>query len=266
MRSCAAKKQFITPEDVSRHVEKTGSGDFHITYATWDSTLQRHLPERKIENNNLVMQLNTGERLSEKLTEDPKLWSFFKMIQNAANNVQGNDVGAHPVTPHIVSWSRIDTSGGKEGWVIEETQSDFTSSLRGQVKKIQKDHPEGLNLDGEFYHPNEMMEHTKTIEKLFKEWHGATVKAAVEMARKQGVKNIYMHGVGIRSLLSHGGGYSMANREEESWMKDLYEKFPKKNGWEPVDYSEYPNYNKSIHADVTEHHKSGTKCWKLKLT
>jgi len=263
----SSKAHLITPEDVSRAVESGGSGGFHVTYASWSSSLQRHMRDNSSNKyHNLVMQLNTGESLSSKLSEDPKLWAFFKMVQDSANRVTGNEIGAHPVTPHIVSWSRIETSGGEEGWVLEEAQSDFTSSLRGQIKKIKQDHPDGLSLEGEFYHPDEMMDHAKKIEGLFKDWHGATVKGAVDLAKKQGVKNLFMHGVGIRSALSFGGGEQMQGRKEQSWMKEMYEKFPKKNGWEQVDYSDYPNYNKTLHEDVRENHKHGTVCWKLKLT
>ncbi|RLF66860.1 MAG: hypothetical protein DRN30_01375 [Thermoplasmata archaeon] len=252
-----AKKQVAMPEDLSRAIEKAG-GDFHITYSTWDGA-QRHSSA-----SNLVMQLNTGEHMEAQLKEDPKLWSFFQMVQAAANQTNDGGVGSHPTTPHCAGWTRLDTTGGKEGWVIEELQSDFAGGLRQEIKNIKSSHPEGLKLDGEFYHPDEMDVHSKKIEKIVQGWHEAAMKGLQELARRQGVKTLFLHGEGVRSVMSFGD-YGDSDRPNPVWMQHMYSKWPKKNGWDECDYTDYPSYDRSTKTGA-ETKPAKTQCWKIDLS
>ena len=258
----SSKKQFVTPEVMSRAIESAG-GDYHLTYASWDS-MQRHMEDAPNGNDekftNLVVQLNTGKSMEKQLAADPKLWSFFQMVQKAGNRTADGNIGSHPVTPHLAGWIRIDTSGGEEGWVVEEFQSDFSSSLRGQIKDIKRKYPDGLELDGQFYHPDELDKHAKQVEKIISGWHEAAVKAAKNIAKKNGAKQLFLHGEGVRSAMSFGPN----KRENPVWMQHMYSRHPRKNGWEECDYTDYPNWSKERkkEAEQTLH---GTKCWKIKL-
>ena len=258
----SAKKQFVTPEVMSRAIESAG-GDYHLTYASW-SSMQRHMEDAPNGSDpkftNLVVQLNTGKSMEKQLAADPKLWSFFQMVQKAGNRTAEGNIGSHPVTPHLAGWIRIDTSGGKDGWVIEEFQSDFSSSLRGQIKDIKRKYPDGLELDGQFYHPDELDKHAKQVEKIISGWHEAAVKAAKNIAKKNGAKQLFLHGEGVRSTMSFGAN----KRENPVWMQHMYSRHPKKNGWQQCDYTDYPNWSKSLKKEA-EQTLQGTKCWKIKL-
>jgi hypothetical protein len=212
------------------------------------------------------MQLNTGEQMQTELSKDEKLWKFFQMIQKAANRTDNDAAGGHPVTPHIAAWVRIDPSGGKKGWVIEEFQSDFTSSLRGEIEKISRDYPGGLNIEGDFYHPDDMFKYQKQIEKVLGNWHEAAVRGVKELAKKQGIENLFLHGEGVRATLS-----GMSNPDKPGnpvWMQHMYTRHPKNNGWEKVDYSDYPNMSQSFKREVETSplpYNRDTSCWKIKL-
>lgn len=250
------------PEDFVKALDEYG-GDFHLTFSRWDGA-QRHSKQKGNLNANLVVQLNTGEKMEAELKEDPKLFSFFQLIQKAANRVgQHGDhqIGGHPVTPFCASWIRVDTTAGQDGWVIEEFQSDFASSLREQVEAIRSQHPEGLTLEGEHFHPDDMKTYAKRIEKIISGWHEASSKGMEEFAKKQGVKTLYLHGEDVRAKLS---GMDKREAGNPIWMQHMYNHYPKANGWEDTTYSEYPNASADFKRELEDDGRS-LKCWKKEI-
>jgi hypothetical protein len=248
----AAKGQKATPEDLAKGMKEHG-GDFHVTYSSWDGA-QRHTKK-----DNLVMQLNTGKDMNEAMKKDPKLHGLFQLMQKTL--VTHNErTSNHPVTPFNASWVRIDTSAGQEGWIIEETQSDFDAHLDRACERIAERNPAGLTINGQIVKPEELPEYKKKIAKIISGWHEASIKATIELAKKNGVKNLYMHGIGVRSYLSGMGD----KKEYPVWMQHMYERWPKNNGLEEVDYQDYPNKSQDFYDKVKSTGRS-TKCWKFKL-
>lgn len=251
----------VMPEDIVQELQKQVGSNYHVTYATWDGA-QRHREDAK-NSENLVMQLNTSEKMEKELSSDPKLWDFYQLIQKAANHIdlEKDAVGGHPVTPHLASWVRIDTGGGKDGWIIEEFQSDFDKGLAHQIAQFKQQNPDGYNYAGHHYTCDEMTEYQKKIEKSLGNWHLASMKATEELAKKQGVKNLYLHGEGVRSTLS---GMDEA-KQNPIWLQEMYFKTPKALGWDKVDYTDYPVQSKSFLNEVKTNGRP-TYCWVKKLS
>jgi hypothetical protein len=105
-----------------------------------------------------------------------------------------------------------------------------------------------------------MLDMRKKIENAIKSWHMASMKGVEELARKQGVKNLYLHGEGVRAHLS---GMEAA-QENPVWLQEMYFKTPKALAWEKIDYNDYPNKNAKFIEDVKQSGRP-TYCWKKKL-
>jgi hypothetical protein len=237
------KGNFVSHEDLLDAMNKSEGAEFHVTYTSWDG-IQRHG-----NGTNLVVQMNTSKKMQEEISKDPQLWDFYLMIQESSN------YSGHPVTPHACSWTRVDTSAGEKGWSVEEFQSDFSRRLGGMIKQA-------LAAGGgksSKYTPEQGEEYGAKIQKAFEGWYEASLNSTIENARKHGVKEIFIHGSGIRSVLSGKGKEDIP----DSWF-DMYDKHPKSMGFEKCDYSEYPNFdNSTLSSAKSKGHSS--HCWRLKL-
>jgi hypothetical protein len=261
----AKQNKPVMPEDVVKGIEAQAN-PYHATYTIWDSSLQTH---RSGEYPNLVVQLNTSKIMEDKLQENPKTWSFFQYVQAAANGTAGGNVGLHPVTPHIAGWARVDTGGGKDGWIIEEFQSDFGQKLKSELEKYIKQFPDGGNINGTFYTPDELRSSQKQILKTVSTFYEAAMKGVKELAVKQGVENLFMHGLEARAEMSGWG----TNEDYPLYGINQYHKFPKAQGFEEVDYSEYPVKSERFLRDIKGRNSttgkklgtSATQCWKIPL-
>lgn len=262
----SANKNIAFPENISQAMATTGD-DFHLTYTSWNGyTGQMHQKDRNIPN--LVMQLNTGESMEKQLSSDPKLWSFFQLVQKSAQGTGGGNVGLHPVTPHSAAWVRMDTSGVNEangGIIIEELQSDFGSGLRDQIAQIREKNPQGLSDGNVQYHPDEMDEYAKKIEKVIRDWHGAAMNAVIDLAKRQGHTKLYLHGEGVRSAMSFTEGDDSDSRENPVWLQYMYNRWPSKNGFRKIDYTDYPVHNSDMINELERRGKD-LQCWVLDLT
>lgn len=269
----SAKKQTIMPEHISQAMEDT-SDDYHVTYSDW-SGMQTHNG-----GTNLVLQLNTGKKIENELAKDPRTMALFQALQKAANAAGGNNIGGHPSTPCLAGWVRIDTRSGKKGWIIEEMQSDFEAKMDYYIRDLK-----GTGRVGEYHmSPSEIMDRSKKVKKAIASWHEAAVQGAINLAKKQGVEKLYLHGEELRSSMSFSP--DTVTRDNPLWTQQMYSRWPAQNGWEKVDYSEYPNYNKSKLTEIRsraferrglrrsdlgparkkEVAAMGSQCWMLKLT
>lgn len=251
----------VMPEDVVAAMKKHDAGAFHITYAKFDGA-QRHRENYTQKGNpNLVMQLNTSAGMEAHLNKDPKLWSFFQLIQEAANHTHGNEIGGHPVTPHCASWVRVDTGGGKDGWIIEEFQSDFEKRLESEIATCKRDHPNGLQVNGHNFTVPEMENYQKQISSAIKGWHMASMSGMEELAKKQGLKYVYLHGPGVRAQLSG----MQPSRKNPIWLDHMYNQAPEEAGWEKCEYNDYPVKSASFAKDLKASGRP-TYCWRKKIT
>ena len=257
----SAPKQTVTPEQIMQAKGKLG-GDFHITYTTWNSDMQTHMEDSEESTGeahpeNMVMQLNLGPNMDQILTDEPKTKAFYQAIMDVART------SSHPVTPQTVSWARIDTADA-DNWIVEELQSDFDKSLQSQVKHIKEQNPNGTTIGGVFFTPEEMTNAAKKINEVTSGWFEASHKAVEEMARKNNVQNLFMHGPDVRATMS----MLTDSKKYPSWLDHMYRKHPESSpDWESVDYTEYPHHSDDLAEKVSRRSKGhSTKCWKKKLT
>ena len=133
----SAQNKPVMPEQFAQAMRSLddNSKKYHLTYSDWGSKLQRHNPDGKA---NLVVQVNNSEASEKELSQDPKLWSLYQHLLQQTNGINSGSIGMHPTTPHMVSWSRVDTDQeGKDqkAWAIEEYQSDFAQKFRKNLEK-----------------------------------------------------------------------------------------------------------------------------------
>lgn len=244
----------ILPEEAIEEMKKHEGNAFHITYSKWTGA-QRHSDAK-----NLVVQLNTSKKMEDKLTSDPKLWKWYQFVQKSANHTQDGQLGGHPVTPHIASWIRVDTSGGKDGWIIEEFQSDFGARLYDQLQQLKRQQPEGADVDGEHYTVEEMEKYSKAVEDVLSSWYEASMDGIEQLAKKQGVSALHIHGEDVRASLS---GMNKG-KKNPVWMEKMYKREPPKRGYEKIDYSDYPNKNENFFNELKREGRE-TWCWRKRL-
>jgi hypothetical protein len=212
----------VVPEDVATALKKFDESAqkkaFHLTYSTWEG-MQCHDGRSP----NLVVQLNHSEESEKMAAQDPKLWALCQAAIKMTNQVEGTDMGSHPLTPQAVSHIRIDTASGEKGWIIEEFQSDFAQKFRSRIASLIGANPAGLKLAGQSVSVEDILGtpmkdkdgkvriNPKTqeimreggmrakIDKLVEGWQSASLNASIENARAHGVKKLYMHGPGVRA-------------------------------------------------------------------
>lgn len=245
--------------------EKDKFNSFHVTYGTW-SGAQRHNMK---SGDNLVVQLNSSQKADMEIAQDPKAWALYQHILKSTNGISDSgSVGAHPTTPHLVSWSRVDVSN-KGAWVIEEFQSDAAQKFRANIKSMLRNSPGGLKLEGQEISPDEIKGYLGKIDKAFENWQKASMDAVIENAKAHGIKRVYMHGVGIRSEMSGGvvqnGKYMEYSKDFiNPRIKEIYDGNAQKFGFQKCSYTDYPNYDADTLSKATSKGLP-THCWYLDI-
>lgn len=245
----------LLPEEAIEAMKRHEGKAFHLTYSSWDGA-QRHTTAK-----NLVVQLNTSQAMEQHLTQDPKLWNWFQFVQKSANHTHGDNLGGHPVTPHIASWIRVDTSKGKEGWVVEEFQSDFGARLYDELNNLKKQQPQGADIEGQHYSVEEMERYSKQIEEAMGTWYEASMHGIEQLAKQQGAKQIFIHGEDVRAKLSG----MTKGQKNPVWMQKMYNREPPKYGYEKCDYTDYPSKSTSFLEGLKTNDRQ-TWCWRKRLT
>jgi hypothetical protein len=127
-----------------------------------------------------VIQLNLGNVLIEEIKKDPTMDSFFIRFSNLMKS------SGHPVHSQTVAWARIYKFPDK--WIIEEIQSD----LFGATPKIR----DLANSSVEEILGRYTSEQKKHIENFwiehFTDWDKKLVATIITMARKDGIKDIWI--------------------------------------------------------------------------
>jgi hypothetical protein len=263
----AKQNKPIMPEDFAKalnELEKVKKqNDFHLTYAKWDG-IQRHNSDNATPN--LVVQLNNSEQTEKELNTDPKLWAIYQFILRQANRADNGNIGGHPTTPQLVSWSRVDTSSNQDGWIIEELQSDFTQQFRKRVRKLIASNPSIMDIGGYKIKSNELREYVKRIEQVLEGHHQAAVEAIKKAAIQHGVKKLFMHGYQVRGHLSHGTSVGMYNKDYISpAIKKIYGTDPELWGFKKCKYTDYPNWSQETQRQ-TDKKFDETPCWVMDLS
>jgi hypothetical protein len=264
----AASNKPVLPEAFANAMRSLddNSKKYHLTYSHWTSNLQRHNPESAA---NLVVQVNNSEESEKSLSQDPKLWSLYQKLLLSTNGIDGGSIGLHPTTPHLVSWSRVDTDQGGKAWAIEEYQSDFAQKFRKNLRSLTKNHPSGAQINGQTVTVEDMKKYSKTIDKHLSDWTEASMQAVIDNAKAHGIKKLYMHGAELRGHMS--GGYSREfwdnenTKEKTVGFRKIYDENPRNFGFKECDYTDYPNYSSDT-LNSLQKKKLSTKCWVLELS
>ncbi len=219
-----SNKEMVTPETVTSGMSNL-PGSYHITFAKWDG-IQRHS-----NNDNLVIQYNLDKSFENYLAEDPNLHKFFIDMCYESNK------GGHPVAPRSMMWSRLDATHRK-GWIIEEIQSDFDSSLIAIIKGASSRGK--VNINDQEYKIEDLEKYYKSFSKMLSDHVDVAHGYIEQLARDHGVSTLHMHGKDMRAELS---GMN-TNRDVPKWLEYKYETWPQKNGWSESTAGQYPSDTK----------------------
>lgn len=265
-----ANNKPVLPEafaEAARQLDDNGK-KYHLTFSKWDSPLQRH--RGKDGAPNLVVQINNSAESEKELSQDPKLWGLYQQLLRKTNGIGADSIGLHPTTPHLVSWSRVDTDQGKDAWAIEEYQSDFAQKFRRNLKALISSYPSGASINGQTVTVDEIKKYAKTIDKHLEDWSEASMQAVIENAKSHGIKKLYMHGAELRGNMSNSGKYTREfwdnsnTKPQTVGFRKIYDENPRKFGFQECDYTDYPKHSPSQLKSLNDN-KLSTKCWVMDL-
>lgn len=255
VKSLFAKGQFNKPvslEEIQNEAEKQ-KDSFFVTYGSYANDAQKHLSERNGDNyTNVVLQLHANDNKIAKIKQDPLVYGVF-MKALEAKNVDSN----HPLTPHAVSWVRLDCTNKKE-IVIEEIQSDFDSTLvRDAYRFIGPNDTDIVTLpNGVTTTAKKAREAVKKVIDIIGDWRKASFDAVEKYAKVNNVEIVRIHGDGVRATMN---SYDVEEENPVSF-NETYRNLPPKIGYEKCDYSDYGKYSKDLLVR-SRRHPSGTRCW-----
>lgn len=265
----AANNQPVLPEAFAQAAKSLDdkSKKYHLTYSMWKSELQRHRDSD--QKPNLVVQVNNSEESEKELSADPKLWALYQKLLTVSNGIGDDQIGMHPTTPHLVSWSRVDTDQEGKAWVIEEYQSNFAQKFRRNMDALIREFPAGAQINGHVVTPDEMKKYAKIIDKHLDDWSEASMQAVIDNAKANGVPKLYMHGAELRGWMS-GIGDSREywdnpnTRSRTVGFRRIYDENPRKFGFQECDYTDYPVHSSKTLTSLQKG-KLSTKCWVMDL-
>lgn len=214
-----SNKETVTPDIVTGAISKL-PGSYHITFGKWKG-IQRHS-----SNENLVVQFNLDKSFEDHIAQDPEMHQFF------VDQMYTSSTG-HPIAPRSIMWTRLDVTSPK-GWIIEEIQSDFDSTLTSVLNGMSE--KGSVTLNGREYSKEKLLKAQKYFKKLLDD-HVEVAHAYIEkLAKQQGVYNLYLHGKEKRAELS-----SMETTQAvPKWLEYKYDIWPRNNGWHEIDANKYP--------------------------
>lgn len=129
----------------------------------------------------VAIQLNITDKIRKALKENSVAADFFDDFFKYTAGA-----GAHPSHTQTLAWARVYRFPDK--WIIEEIQSD----LFGESRKIAKHRTPEIEKILNKYSDKEQAEIADFIEDKFVEWDKQLLGLVISMARKAGVKDIYM--------------------------------------------------------------------------
>jgi hypothetical protein len=264
----SAQNKPVMPEQFAQALRTLddNSKKYHLTYSHWTSDLQKHRPESKP---NLVVQVNNSEESEKNLSQDPKLWALYQKLLLQTNGISGQQMGLHPTTPHLVSWSRVDTDQSKDSWAIEEYQSDMAQKFRKNLRSLMSQFPSGANINGHVISRSDMEKYAKQIDKHLEDWGDASMQAVIENAKAHGVTKLYMHGAELRGMMSGGYGrefWDNPNTKPKTvGFRKIYQDAPPRFGFKECEYTDYPKSSSKMLKRLQDA-KLSTKCWVLDLS
>jgi hypothetical protein len=170
------KKAF--EKDVTEEESKYWLSEVNYNPA-WD--IQRELP-RSPEYHQVAVQINIGPDLVRAIDADPVAQKFFAEV---SRKLHGDSL--HPNSTQTIAWARVYMLPDK--YVIEELQSDiFGASLKtADTPKVSKSFSILESMA-----PEDKAELDKFFHKHFLDWDKKLVASVIALARKNGIKDVYM--------------------------------------------------------------------------
>lgn len=245
---------------------------YDVSYTTWTG-LQRHVSSNNV---NLVIQLNLSDSLLyEKFSELEQKILLACLVDKTNgsfsyfNKEAGGDFlfiysqARHPTMPYSLGWIRVHIVD-HENWIIEELQSDF-------LKEFSDDRAVEILWDKlkqtPFYWRTENISFEqfvslfKSLKAKLKFLYHKKLLLTIDLAKKNGVHNLYLHGSGLRSLLSNVDYVPPV-------FKEIYEEIPKMFNFKPIEYNKYPIFDRELFSDIKRKYPEPSPkfyCWLLKL-
>lgn len=191
----------------------------------------------------VAIQLNVSDKVRKMMRENPIAGDFFDEFFSYTANTWS---GRHPAHTQTLAWARVYRYPDK--WIIEELQSD----LFGATTKVVKDHdPKGeIARILKKFTMSEQAEIGKFIAGKFKDWDKQLIGLIVSMARKAGIKDIYMFDEDFKKSYMKG---SMPGRGEIKVSKTtrFYETVPRDLGFRKgkligPDDKEYSTWHRAV--------------------
>jgi hypothetical protein len=171
-------KKELTVKELKERIQTFNVEDadrYWISLDKWDG-MQRELSEPQ-----MVVQLNLSEKTFKEIKEHPVATDFFDDFFKSFSG------GLHPMHENTLAWARVYKF--PEKWVIEEIQSD----LFGADTKVEKRAAnQKINDILESFSPEEVAKLGAFLNDKFTDWDKQIVSAIFEMARKEGVKELWL--------------------------------------------------------------------------
>jgi hypothetical protein len=219
----SAPKQRLTQEHAQKYLSEVPGKEFHMSYTKWTG-MQRH---RSVPQ--LVVQVNNGSFMDDVLAKDPEAYRLYSFMQQASKN------SGHPTTPQSIGWSRVDT-GDKDHWFIDEVQSDFGAGVARELSKIQENPEHATAFASKVGIPVEKAQ--KVLHRLvdvMQGWDRALVEHVIDLAKRNGVKQVSMHSGKSKTVTNKGGESEITNKYDK-----LYNKMPQEMGFHGDFYKNLP--------------------------
>jgi GNAT superfamily N-acetyltransferase len=204
----------VTMEDLERWMEeyREKAKEYQNYELEYDKYQNKDTSYRNVEQ--LVLKINQSASAAEIIGEDEQLKFFLGQV------AQGSVQSGHPVSANTVGWLRVDFINDQ--WLlVDEVQSDLINGIDLAKRFISEPNLETL-MQGyrsetvkqkirDMGATEQMFQHSKrefarrgyTVERLdemraslvnlFKDWAEYGIASLIEIARRQGIKNVAIH-------------------------------------------------------------------------
>lgn len=137
--------------------------------------------QRELSDPQMVVQLNLSEKTLNEIKEHSVATDFFDDF------FQSFSGGMHPMHENTLAWARVYKF--PEKWVIEEIQSDL---FGGDTKVSKRAANSKISSILDTFSAEEVASLGKFLTEKFTDWDKQLVSAIFEMARDQGVKELWI--------------------------------------------------------------------------
>lgn len=207
-------KKEITVKELKKLIKTFNIEDadkYWISLDKW-SGMQRELSQPQ-----MVVQLNLSDKIFEEIKKHPVATDFFDdFFKSFAGRM-------HPMHENTLAWARVYKF--PEKWVIEEIQSDLFGA-NTKVERRAANSTITKILDG--FNSKEVAELGEFLTEKFTDWDKQLVSAIFEMARKKGVKEIWIFDEDIKKNVL----------QSKSKLKRYYKVIPRDFGFKKTVFEE----------------------------